>query len=176
MWLKLSLIFTLVLITSAFSKAPEEEKPLPRFTEVDTDLYRGGQPTEEGLDQLKEMGIDTVISMRTEKDLTRWEKAEVESRGMNYVHIPWTIYGKKDEKIAQSFFGTIDAAQGRNEKIFYHCKRGVERTGVMSALYLMRKEGVSREEAFERVVEPYPLKLRWILFVKSKLKFFAKHL
>src|SRR5689334_23260420 len=54
------------------------------FARVNPNLYRGGQPTDEGFRQLKAMGIKTVIDFRSYHST----KKQVEDAGMTPVEIP----------------------------------------------------------------------------------------
>src|SRR5262249_53768513 len=57
---------------------------LENFARVNPNLYRGGQPTEEGFRQLKAMGVKTVIDFRSYHST----KKQVEAAGMAAVEIP----------------------------------------------------------------------------------------
>ncbi len=63
------------------------------FAEVDN-LYISGQPEAASFEKLKEMGVTTVINLRTRREMdTREyvpfdEKEVVEQLGMDYIHIP----------------------------------------------------------------------------------------
>ena len=53
------------------------------FAKVDEYLYRGGQPKPEGIEELKKLGIDTIVDLRGEKHaLMEKERAHAESLGM----------------------------------------------------------------------------------------------
>ena len=56
--------------------------------------------------------------------------------------------------------------------VFFHCKRGSERTGVMAAIYCMKYKGMSLDDAF-RYVDQGDLKWIWRPFVYRKLKQYA---
>jgi protein tyrosine phosphatase (PTP) superfamily phosphohydrolase (DUF442 family) len=52
-------------------------------------LYRGAQPNEQGLEELKKLGITTIVDLRAEdRPKSEWEKKETERLGMHFVHIP----------------------------------------------------------------------------------------
>src|SRR5262249_49278566 len=62
---------------------------LTNFGQVSQSLYRGGQPTSEGYRELKQMGVDVVISFRHEKGENTLERRAVEAAGMRFVSFPW---------------------------------------------------------------------------------------
>jgi hypothetical protein len=62
-------------------------KGIANFGEVTTTLFRGAQPSHEGLEALAKMGIDIVVDARGNR--TDSEGKEVGRLGMKYVAIPW---------------------------------------------------------------------------------------
>ena len=146
---------------------------IKHFGQVDENLYRGGQPSDEDLTLLKDYGIKKIINCRAEEDLVEAERKQVESLGMEYVHIPWTIFSPYNPDVIEIFFLTI---QNKNEKpVFFHCKRGSERTGVLAAVYKIKMDGLSAQEAFDDA-KKYNVKLIWRPFVKAKIRTFEKEL
>src|SRR5438552_10135371 len=57
---------------------------LENFARVNPNLYRGGQPTDEGFRQLKSMGVKTVIDFRSYHSTRK----QVEAAGLTPVEIP----------------------------------------------------------------------------------------
>ena len=59
---------------------------IKNFGKVDEYLYRGAQPKPEGIEELKKLGIDTIVDLRGERHgLTERERAHAESLGMQRV-------------------------------------------------------------------------------------------
>jgi len=146
---------------------------IPHFGEVDTNLYRGGQPDEKDLELLKEYGIKKIINLRSEKNLVETERKQVEALGMEYVTISWTILAPYDQEIFDEFFEAIEDKDSK--PVFFHCKRGSERTGVMAAAYKIKMNGLSLEEALADA-KKYNIKLIWRPFVNLKIRKFDKEL
>src|SRR3990172_4373198 len=68
-----------------------EMSGVPKFGQVTPTLYRGAEPTDEGLRQLKELGVGIVVCLRgTPDDEQRPEPGRVEALGMRHVAIPWS--------------------------------------------------------------------------------------
>jgi len=65
-------------------------------------LYRGTQPKEEGLEQLKRLAIDIIVDLRGERHgLMEKEREQAEALGMRLVNIPgngWTPHPGTTEK------------------------------------------------------------------------------
>ena len=145
---------------------PSKEEAIPLLAKLGPGVYRGGQPSPEGYAQLKAMGIKTIVNFRNEKDEIDHGRQQAETYGMNYISIPWTIYGSPDWTVAQRFFSVMK--DQRQYPVFLHCKRGVERTGVLSALYYMKYENLSSERAYHKAFEGYPMRLIWRPFVSRQ--------
>ncbi len=162
-----ALILSLITIFSL--TATSMDKPnIKNFSKVATFLYRGAQPDKEGFKELKKMGFERVINFRNEKKLIEKERRIVTSLGMEYISIPWVIYGKYNSKIFDSFFEAIKD----KKKTFFHCKRGVERTGVMAAAYKIKYQNYNTKEAIE-YAKQFGVKKIWLFWVKDKIKKFA---
>jgi tyrosine-protein phosphatase SIW14 len=111
---------------------------LPNFARVTGTLFRGGQPTPAGLRALQAMGVTTIVNFRDELAETAAEKTQVESLGIRYVGIPWK--GRRGPTNAQvTQFLDVLRTNGQ-AKIFVHCKRGSDRTGLMVAAYRVAVE------------------------------------
>lgn len=160
-------------VFSFFSSPVSQAKEnIPQFCEVAAGFYRGGQPTDEGLKELKAKGIKTVINFRHEEDLIEEERQKVEALGMEYISIPWTIYGEPDPKVLEDFLKV--SGDEAKKPVFMHCRRGVERTGVMNAVYAMAYTGLSPEAAYAKAFEGFPLKWYWKMFVNRQVDFFEQ--
>jgi protein tyrosine/serine phosphatase len=164
---------------------PAPRPGLPRFGTITTHLYRGGQPDDRGFAELKSMGIDVVVNLRHEENEIGRERALVEGLGLRYVSIPWR--GKQEPNLAQ-MAEFLNLLRGNPDKrVFVHCERGSERTGVMIASYRMSAErwtpaeALAEMEAFgfrglgfghlKRFVREFPtLLMREPLFVKPILE------
>ena len=116
------------------------------FGKVNEYLYRGAQPKEEGIEELKKLGIDTIVDLRGERHgLMEKERAHAEWLGMRLVSIPGTGWtAPRDEQIAR-FFSL--ASETPRRKIFVHCWFGGDRDGMFVAAYRIAFDGWTAEEA-----------------------------
>ena len=116
------------------------------FGKVNEYLYRGAQPKEEGIEELKKLGIDSFVDLRGERHgLMEKERAHAESLGMRLVSIPGTGWrAPRDEQVAQ-FFALVSETPRR--KIFIHCWFGGDRDGMFVAAYRIAFDAWTAEEA-----------------------------
>jgi tyrosine-protein phosphatase SIW14 len=124
---------------------------LPRLGKINDSLYRGAQPHEEGLQQLKKLGITTIIDLRGE-DAGRieWERKQAEALGIRFIHLPVSGWSTpSDEQVAQ-FFSIFRGKA--NEKVFVHCRFGEDRTGVFIASYRIAFDHWSSDQALNEML------------------------
>lgn len=121
-------------------------KGIPKFGEVSPQLFRGGQPSSEGLEFLADLGVGIIVNLRP-GDHAR-EEEEASRLGMRYVSIPWQCYHPNDAAIA-SFLTVLRENPGK--KIFVHCELGSDRTGMSIAAYRMSAQGWTAEEAMKEM-------------------------
>ncbi len=123
---------------------------IPNAGKINDVLYRGAQPKDQGLAELKKLGISTIVDLRGEgPDKITWEHGQAESLGMRFVHIPVSGWSPPtDEQVGQflSLFRN-DATQ----KIFVHCRFGDDRTGVFVATYRMALQKWTSEQAMNEM-------------------------
>ena len=159
-FLAILLVFPLHLFAQTAAAAPPIAQPAygqklhiagihnaGKITDV---LYRGGQPKEVGLSELKLWGITTIVDLRSEdRDKIAWEQKHAESLGMRFVHIPVSGWSPpSDEQVLQ--FLSLFQTQPR-QKVFVHCRFGDDRTGVFTAAYRIAIEKWSPEQAIQEM-------------------------
>jgi protein tyrosine/serine phosphatase len=154
------LIAFLVLFSAiAAARPPAEVRnkgDVPRFLVVGDGLYRGGQPSATGFQTLKDKGIKTIINLRAEDNS---EAKLVEKLGMHYIQIPVdeiVPWSQIPQAAIAKYFEIVN--NPGNYPIFFHCKRGADRTGAMAALYRMAVQGWDRKKAYD---EARDIGMRW---------------
>jgi protein tyrosine/serine phosphatase len=128
---------------------------IPRFQMLADGLYRGGQPDKKGFEFLKQKGVKTVINLRMEND----EEGTVTQLGMNYVQIAIDDprpSSKIPELAISKYFEIVN--DPANYPIFFHCRRGADRTGALAALYRIANQGWEAKKAYS---EARDVGLRW---------------
>jgi tyrosine-protein phosphatase SIW14 len=134
---------------------PIEAPGLENTYRVTPGLYRGAQPTREGMTSLHEMGIKTIVNLRK----LHSDRDEMGSLPFEYVHIGMTPIHPEDEDIVR--FLRVVSDQDR-APVFVHCQYGSDRTGMMCALYRIFVCGWPKEDAIEEMTEgPFDYHAVW---------------
>ncbi|MHC4119680.1 MAG: fused DSP-PTPase phosphatase/NAD kinase-like protein [Planctomycetota bacterium] len=125
---------------------PIELPGVPNLHKVSEDLYRGAQPTAEGMKQLEKLGVKTIVNLRT----TGSDRDEIEGTNLEYRHITMKTWNPDDEDIARFLQITTDADR---TPVFVHCRHGADRTGTVSAIYRIAVEGWTKDEAITEMTK-----------------------
>ena len=105
---------------------------VPNFGRIKPRLFRGGQPSEQGLASLRALGVNTIISFTLGEEGAKAEAAEAARLGMDYIGLPWSTVEVPEPEQVETFLGYLNEHPDRT--VFVHCKAGADRTGVMIAL------------------------------------------
>ncbi|MCW8128958.1 MAG: tyrosine-protein phosphatase [Planctomycetota bacterium] len=127
--------------------AEKLERPgLGNLHKVSDRLYRGAQPTEEGMAELKKLGIKTVVNLR----LTASDRDEIGGKDLAYDHIYFNPYHPEDEDMVRFLKLVTDKDRA---PVFVHCRHGSDRTGTVCALYRIAVQGWAKEDAIREMTE-----------------------
>lgn len=122
---------------------PTLELPwLENFGQVTATLWRGAQPSRQGLEQLKRMGVTTVINLRGESEA---EADTVRALGLKYVYLPFEPIGAPEHAATLAFLRAV--ADPEAGVIYFHCYHGADRTGMLAACYRIAMQGWSEDAA-----------------------------
>jgi protein-tyrosine phosphatase len=123
--------FLFALAIPAFAASPVQG--IHNFYKVDEHVYRGAQPTGEGIQYLAKIGVKTVIDLREPGSRSRHEEATVTAAGMKYINIPMTGLTAPTGAETSRILGLLeDTTAG---PVFVHCMRGADRTGAVIGAY-----------------------------------------
>lgn len=122
---------------------------IENFARVNDTYYRGAQPVGDDYAELKALGIKTIINLTSDEDDSFDERAAVEGHGMKYVHIPMSTRRPPTEQELDTFFSIVNSSE--SQPVYVHCVGGRHRTGVMTAVYRMTRDGLSGEQAFREM-------------------------
>ena len=129
-----------------------EKRSLPgvsNFGQVNAHLYRGAQPTSEGLRSLAARGVQVVVRLSLGEEGGATEAADVRALGMEPVTLPWSVEGEPDRDEVRLFLQVV--GDPRHRIVFVHCKRGADRTGVMIAMSRIAFDGWTPERAMQEM-------------------------
>lgn len=119
---------------------------VPNLHKVSDELYRGAEPSAEGMRRLKNFGIKTVVNLRSFHS----DRGEIGDTSLAYEHIYMKTWHPEDKEVVRFLQIVSDKAQ---TPVFVHCKRGSDRTGTMCAIYRVAMQGWSKTEAIEEMTK-----------------------
>jgi protein tyrosine phosphatase (PTP) superfamily phosphohydrolase (DUF442 family) len=123
-----------------------ELKGVPNFYKVSDDLYRSAQPTAEGMKNLREFGIKTIVNLRSFHS----DRDEIRTTDLGYEHFPMHSWYPKTEAVVR-FLQVMKNPE--KTPVLLHCQHGADRTGTVSALYRIIIQGWTKEEAIKEMKE-----------------------
>jgi protein tyrosine/serine phosphatase len=132
--LRRAAIFFIASLTVMSAWGDSHDKNLPNFQKVDDRVYRGGQPSDSGFQELAKLGIKIVVDLRDIGEHSQAAEQKIVSvLGMRYVSIPMQgISTPKADQVAAVMAVLSDTTSG---PVFVHCRRGADRTGTAIAVY-----------------------------------------
>jgi tyrosine-protein phosphatase SIW14 len=125
---------------------PMQVEGLPNLYKVSDGIYRGAQPTPEGMRALQQLGVRTVVNLR-EPDA---DAAGLRGTNLAYESIPMTAFRPNDDDVVRFLQIVSDPNHG---PVFVHCKRGADRTGLMCAVYRVAVQGWTKEQALDEMTQ-----------------------
>lgn len=127
---------------------PIEMKGVPNLDKVSDQLYRSAQPTAEGMKNLKQLGIKTIVNLRSFHS----DKDEIEKSGSDFIceHIYMKAWHPEKEDVIK-FLKIVSDPQ--KTPVLVHCQQGADRTGTMCAIYRIVIQGWNKEDAIEEMTE-----------------------
>ncbi len=125
---------------------PVELKGAPNLFKVSKSLYRGAQPTPEGMRHLKTLGVVTVVNLRSFHS----DRDEIGTTGLAYEHIYMKAWHPERKEIVRFLQIVRDR---KRTPVFLHCQHGADRTGTMAAIYRITIEGWTKEDAIREMTK-----------------------
>jgi protein tyrosine phosphatase (PTP) superfamily phosphohydrolase (DUF442 family) len=152
------IITTLALLNAAYAAGtstanhpahwakPIQVKGVPNLYKFSDTLYRSAQPSAEGLKNLKAMGIETIVNLRS----FHTDRDEIGNTGLAYEHIYMKAWHPEEEEAAR-FLQIV--TNPKRTPILVHCQHGADRTGNMCVLYRFAVQSWSKEEALKEMTQ-----------------------
>jgi len=118
---------------------------VPNAGKISDVLFRGAQPSPQGLVELKKMGVTTIVDLRGNRGPVNREREQAESLGMRFIDIPVSGWSPPSNAQVAEFLKLFQ--QDPTQKVFVHCYYGRDRTGVMVAAYRMAQQHWTPDQA-----------------------------
>lgn len=125
-------------------KPRSDIKGLPNFARISEALYRGAQPTREGFEELRKLGVRTIINLRAGHS----DEKLIQGLGFRYISIPTNTWDLNDRHSVRFLKAALDPA---NAPVFVHCQHGSDRTGTMVAVYRVYAQKWKVEDAMKEL-------------------------
>ena len=151
-------IFAFVLLNTAYGAEtsaanrpahwamPIRLEGVPNLHKISDSLYRSAQPSAAGMKNLKTMGIETIVNLRSFHS----DRAEIGDTGLAHEHIYVKAWHPEEEEAVRFLQIVTNPKRG---PVLVHCQHGADRTGTMCALYRVSVQGWSKEEALKEMMQ-----------------------
>lgn len=157
MKITVSIAVTVLLVSLAIASEPDATRPaswaqpitlagVPNLHKISDTLYRSAQPSAQGMTNLKQIGIETIVNLRSFHS----DRAEIGSTGLRYEHIYMKTWHPEREDVVR-FLQIV--TNPKRTPVLVHCQHGADRTGAMSAIYRVAVQGWTKEEAIREMTE-----------------------
>ncbi|MDH5412643.1 MAG: sulfur transferase domain-containing protein [Flavobacteriaceae bacterium] len=116
------------------------------------DVYISGQPEKHGLNKLKELGVTTVVNLRTnremdDRNIVPYDEAiYIDSLGMKYIHIP--LGGPENPYTPEALETFNEALNQSHGKVLLHCTVAWRASHLWTA-YLIKYRNIDVDQAIE---------------------------
>ena len=118
-------------------------KHLENFYRVTDDIYRSAQPSKEGMRELEEKGIKTILNLRSLHD----DRKLAQGTGLKIVDLPMMANNISQDEL----FNALEFIKEGEKPILVHCKHGADRTGAVIAAYRIIEQHWTKEDAIREM-------------------------
>jgi protein tyrosine/serine phosphatase len=139
-----------LLVFSSPVLAGSSAPGINNFHQVNEHVYRGAQPTSEGLEYLAKIGVKTVLDLRENGERSSSEALFVTALGMHYINVPMTgLTPPTSAEITRILVLLESPTAGA---VFVHCMRGADRTGAVIAAYRIDHDHWENDRALKEAM------------------------
>lgn len=121
---------------------------LDNYSKVNDALHRSGRPTEKDVQDIKTLGIKSILSLESyvaQEDEKEAEEKWILAAGMKLLTVPMNPVTKPTvEEVKQALNYVLDPS---NQPILVHCYHGSDRTGIVIAAYRIKHDGWTIDQA-----------------------------
>jgi len=122
------------------------QEGIVNFGKVSETFYRGAQPDELGIQNLKKLGVKLIINLRMPDDCWQPEQAAAQNCGITVTNIPLKGLGRPTDQQVRTVLAMIKSS---TSPVFIHCQHGCDRTGTIVACYRIQHDGWTTEAALQ---------------------------
>ncbi|HEY5883094.1 MAG TPA: tyrosine-protein phosphatase [Pyrinomonadaceae bacterium] len=139
--------------TSVIVGAQEQTKTtanattIKNFGKVNENYYRGSQPSQVQMEELKRLGVKTVIDLRKDKVESAADSAT--RAGLQYFNITMKPSTAATDEQTAHFLNLVN--DPANWPVYVHCKGGRHRTGALTAVYRITHDGWTAAQAWKEM-------------------------
>jgi protein tyrosine phosphatase (PTP) superfamily phosphohydrolase (DUF442 family) len=109
-------------------------------------LFRSDQPSPQGMQNLKKLGVKTILNLRSFHS----DRDEINETGLAYEHIYMKAWHPEAGDVVRFLKIVTDP---KRAPVLVHCQYGSDRTGAMIAVYRIAVQGWSKAEAIREMTE-----------------------
>ncbi len=120
------------------------QEGIVNFGKVSESLYRGAQPDVVGMQNLKRLGIKSIICLRSPGKAWTVERSQAEAHGIVHTNIPMSGVRRPKDAEVRHVLALIEKLPA---PVFIHCQHGCDRTGTIIACYRIQHDKWSSDEA-----------------------------
>src|SRR6266567_2981749 len=91
---RLLVLAVVIAACAAGQRGLPPQEGIANFGKVAERLYRGAQPDESGIKNLKRLGIKTILNLRMTNEVMKVEEAEARANGMVHTNVPMSGVGR----------------------------------------------------------------------------------
>ena len=147
-------LLELNLVLSYDLNQERKKVDLINFHIVHPYLFRGGEPSDKGLEILKTKGVNTIIDLRHNDKSVYAEQKSVRKLGMQFINLPMSDKAPTKAQV-NTFVATVEKAKINQQIVYVHCAHGSDRTGCMVGIWRVTHDGFTYPKAYQEMRKYY---------------------
>lgn len=145
------IIFTIFFSNLGFAGYPGAEATIPEFHLVSEGIFRGARPEVGGMQELKNLGVKTILNLENDMEAVDAETVEATQLNIQMISVPMSGFFAPSDQTANSALDILkDPA---NYPVFVHCQYGHDRTGLIIGLYRVLYQSWNVDLAYQEMLE-----------------------